>query len=367
MRREYRHLLLAKAREKQFGYLFHQVYKLPLVWAGAKLSRAFTGPVQAVLIVTYRCNLRCRMCDLWQRPKEANQPELDSAAFKKVIKDLAALRTTGVGFTGGEPLLRKDLFQLIGYAHRQGLATHLATNGLLLNSKNIQVLLGSGLDALSVSLDGPTAAIHDFVRGKKGTFKKVLKNLRTLDARRRRSNNKLSVVVNCALSSFNAAAVLELVKKVPRLGVDSIGFIPVQPSGLAKRRSRNWPQLQIRREKKINKIIDELIRVKKKHPKLIDNTVDYLSLMKDFFAGKSLPIVCLVGYHTCVIDAYGQVFPCIPFSNLDRPFGNLSSDRLRTFWSSSAYQQKRNQIKNCRQCFWNCHTEVNLIFSKPKK
>lgn len=367
MRQEYRKILTNRVKEKQWGYLANQVAKLPLVWLGVKLKKSLTGPIHAILIVTYRCQLKCQMCDLWQRPLRDKRKELTTKQFFAVIDDLATMKTTGIGFTGGEPLLRQDIFELIKYAHGKGMITHLATNGTLLSQKNVKLLSTSGLDAISISLDSPIAHIHDKIRGKKGAFEKVLKGIGLFVQAREKHKKNMSIVINCAISNFNAVKILELIDEIERWGVDSIGFIPVQESGLDERKNSFNEKLKVKTKKEINKTIDQLIKIKQEKPKLIDNTVSYLLLMKDFFAGKPLPIPCLAGYHTCVIDAYGDVFPCIPFSNLNRPFINLKEGGFKKLWTSPEYQQQRDKIKDCRRCFWNCHSEVNLMFSKPKK
>lgn len=366
MRNEYKKLLFKKIKTGQISSLFNLGLKIPLIWLGQKIKEPTTGPIHAILIVTYRCNLRCRMCDLWRRPQKTRKKELSTKQFLAIINDLADLKTTGIGFTGGEPLLREDIFELISHANNKGLVTHLATNGTLLKQKEINLLFTSGLSAISVSLDGPTAGIHDQVRGK-GSFDKTVTNIKRLIREKETRGSSLVISINCAISKFNLDKVITLVKKVPQIGIDGIGFIPVQESGLEERKKSFSKELKLSSIKKTNKVMDSLIEMKKNNPKLIDNSIGYLKLMKYFFSGRKLPINCLVGYHSCVVDTYGCAFFCIPFSNLDQPLGQVGKKGFKKLWRGKTYQKARDQKADCRQCFWNCHNEINLNFTRFKR
>src|SRR5204863_9395357 len=105
-------------------------------WARTALSpfarRPLGGPALATLLVTYRCNLRCRVCDLPDRAvarRKAGDRELSTAELRAVLDDLRAIGALGVGVTGGEPMLREDLFELLAHATRRRLHAHLNTEG----------------------------------------------------------------------------------------------------------------------------------------------------------------------------------------------------------------------------------------------
>ena len=99
-------------------------------WAG---GRPLAGPVLGTLLVTYRCDLRCVVCDLPARAaarRRAGDRELDTGELKSVLRDMKRIGTAGVGVTGGEPMLRKDLPELLRHGARLGLHMHLNTDGL---------------------------------------------------------------------------------------------------------------------------------------------------------------------------------------------------------------------------------------------
>jgi pyrroloquinoline quinone biosynthesis protein E len=116
-------------------------------------------PYTLVAELTYRCPLRCAYCS---NPVELGQTgeELETAAWRRVIDEAAALGVMQVHFTGGEPALRDDLPDLVAHARRQGLYTHLVTSGVPLDRARLQALREAGLEAVQLSfqdLDRATA------------------------------------------------------------------------------------------------------------------------------------------------------------------------------------------------------------------
>jgi MoaA/NifB/PqqE/SkfB family radical SAM enzyme len=106
-------------------------------------------PFFAHLFVTERCNLKCRYCEVYKNPCS----ELDEAGLKEIIDRLAMMGTAILSFTGGEPLLRPDIFRLIEHAKQYGMHTKITSNGTM-PRKRYQALIDSGIDAVSISMDG---------------------------------------------------------------------------------------------------------------------------------------------------------------------------------------------------------------------
>ncbi|MBZ0252389.1 MAG: radical SAM protein, partial [Candidatus Methylomirabilis sp.] len=127
MRRVYVDQTLRKIRAGELLWPARQAWKYAAVKAGMALGRPLAGPILGTIFVTYRCNIRCEMCDLPAR----EGPELSTDEWKRVVDDFAALGTSGIGYTGGEPLLRADTVDLLAYTKAKGVVTHLNTNGML--------------------------------------------------------------------------------------------------------------------------------------------------------------------------------------------------------------------------------------------
>ncbi len=126
--------------------------------------------------LTRSCNLHCAHCytDSYDRHYES---ELSTEEAMKVIDELARFGVPVILFSGGEPLLREDIFQLIRYAKEKGIRGVLSTNGTLITPQVARQLGEFGLSYVGVSIDGPEH-VHDKFRGKKGAFQEALQGIR---------------------------------------------------------------------------------------------------------------------------------------------------------------------------------------------
>jgi len=150
--------------------------------AGAHYARRLSGrpsPTFVTVAVTYRCQCRCEHCysDSPTRPREI---ELGTEELRSVLRQIRGLGAMAVHFSGGEPLLREDLFDLVAYARSLGLLTRVNSNGLLLTEENVQRLKAAGLTECGVSLDSADPEVHDRFRGTPGLHERTVRGIRTL-------------------------------------------------------------------------------------------------------------------------------------------------------------------------------------------
>lgn len=134
-------------------------------------------PFSVLLSVTYRCQCDCVHCGI-VKYKDESRPELGFEDIKRIIHELGQLGIANVTLTGGEALLRKDIFDIISYISGQGLIVTLDTNGLLLDEQITGRLKSSGLNLLKVSIDSSDPDKHDKLRNVKGCFNKALDGLK---------------------------------------------------------------------------------------------------------------------------------------------------------------------------------------------
>lgn len=134
------------------------------------MIRLVSHPVLCNYYVTYRCNATCSFCDIWERPS----PYITLENARENMRDLKALGVRVVDFTGGEPLLHRQLALLLGEAKKQGMITTVTTNGLLY-PKYAEKFKGL-IDMLHFSLDSPDQEEHDQSRGVK-CFDKVIESI----------------------------------------------------------------------------------------------------------------------------------------------------------------------------------------------
>lgn len=193
-----------------------------------------TGPLAVHLEVVSSCNLTCTHCFAGELPRKENP--LTLAELDTLFADLARLGSLRLGLTGGEPLLRRDLFAILDVATARGLHPCLTTNALLLTEETAKKLGERDLVWLNVSLDGATKATNDAVRGE-GTFDRIVDKIRML-----RDHARFSIAFTVMRhNAHEAAALAELASS---LGAHTAVFRPLYPVGQAESDRSLWPTFE---------------------------------------------------------------------------------------------------------------------------
>ncbi len=184
---------------------------------------------------TAACNLACRHCRRIEVDKDPQQ--LTTAEGERVIAEIASVAgcsaTPGPGaktptilvFSGGEPLMRPDIWQLATHARRHGLITALATNGTKVDAATAARIHEAGFHRVSVSLDGADADTHDHFRGLAGSFDGACAGLRNLRAA------GVATQVNCTVARHNAGQLPALRALAMDLGAAALHLFVVVPVG----------------------------------------------------------------------------------------------------------------------------------------
>ncbi len=371
MRSSYFLYALKKFRDGQFLVLAKQAYKFATLPLAYYLNRPISGPIHGVFVVNYDCNLKCGMCSLMNRPAEYRKrgvKPLTTEEMKSVIDDFARINTSGIGFTGGEPIMRKDLPDLISYAKSKSILTHLSTNGLLMNEKNVKKLLNAGLDAVGFSLDAAKKETHDKIRGLKGSYDKVIEGIKNFKRLREEYKKDIVIIVVCVINRQNLDEVTSLVNVALEAGADQVSFSPVHDIDLMVKGKKSLDNFNLTGEElsKLDKIINELIEIKKKTGK-IDSSAEYLKLFKSCLTGEKSPLDCYAGFLTIGVDGYGNIFPCFSWMEMEKFVGNVREKSLREYWNSKEFKKLRKDVRDCHDCYWNNQTELNLLFSKKNR
>ena len=190
-----------------------------------------TLPVLSEVAVTYQCNLRCRFCyaACGCHRAEESHPEMTTAQVLRVLRIIRdEAQVPSVSFTGGEPLMRDDLEDLVAGAVRAGLRVNLITNATLLaGSDRARRLRAAGLASAQVSLEGPTAEVHDGLTGVAGSFDRTLEGLKAL------ADAGIHVHTNTTVNTANAPHLRALVRLVAGRGMKRMSMNLVIPTGHA--------------------------------------------------------------------------------------------------------------------------------------
>ena len=178
-----------------------------------------SSPLSVCFQVTRKCNLNCKYCLSSSSIKE--EYGLSTEEIKKIINDLGRIGVNRLDFTGGEPLMRKDLGELIDCAKENHISTIVTTNTLLLNDKNIEVLKKA--DLVQVSIDGPEKVHNEQRQG--NVYEKTINNIKIL------KENGVKIRLNSFIYNSNKEYVDYLMDLSRDLDVFSHLFIIFTPQG----------------------------------------------------------------------------------------------------------------------------------------
>lgn len=269
------------------------------------------GPTQIVLNITNRCNLRCLHCFNYSGEKR-NDGELSDKEIMDLLSQIVRIKPWNVCFSGGEPLLRKELlFKCIEILSLNKIRTVMLTNGVLLNEKTLLDLRRLGLKEIEVSLDGANAYTHEKLRDK-GSFKKIIDSLRKL-----KKTKFPQYEVSMVLTSFNCKGLSSVVKLLKEVKTYNLILRPMILCGRAlKNKEFITPNsLQYRKVmKEINKIRKE------KGIKIL--YLDPLSHIYVFSSG--------VPFFGMEIKANGDLI-ISPYIQL--PLGNIQRHSIEDYWN----------------------------------
>lgn len=176
--------------------------------------------------LTRRCRYQCKHCRANAGP-EGNS-ELSTKQCEKIIASIVKFAKPMLILTGGEPMERQDLYEIIKYAREKGLRVVMATCGYLLNDESIVKLKKAGVSALSFSIDGSSAETHDRFRDSPGAFDTVM---RAAEVARRA---KMPFQINTTICKLNAGEIIGIAELAKRLGATCFNPFIMVPTGRAK-------------------------------------------------------------------------------------------------------------------------------------
>lgn len=323
-----------------------------------------TAPDFVCIGITDDCMLRCKMCHKWKEDIFVkNKPAAPTVADWK--RGISALRTIAgdslqINFGGGEPLLKKEIFQLIHFCRKNGFKTNIATNGYLIDEEMAKKIADSGLDSIIISLDSLHEETHDYLRGKNGTYRQVMNALELLD----KFCDGLYKGICTVIYQENMEDVLELeawVEKDPRL--NSIYFMAaMQPNNTAPdprwQEKEEFVMLWPKDHSRACTIIDELVKIKKGKSK-ITNQVAQLEAFKQYYQNPGRFVKssqCNMGA-ALHFSSSGDIFLCYRWAVL----GNIKNDDVVSAWNSPKARGARNDIARCKD---NCHFLLNCFFKE---
>ena len=319
-------------------------------------------PKYCCWVLNYRCMFRCKMCNIWNTDVQQGQ-ETTLAQKKQLVRSLRGLVDPHFEFhlSGGEPLMTEDILDLVNFISKEGYRTNLVTNGFLIDEEMAKNIVNSNLDTLTISLDGIMRETHDFIRGIKGSYDRLMQAIDYLDKFRKDKKQKISILT--IIMERNLDEILKLVDWVQEdKRIEMISFQAItQPFGEEMdrewfRQEKNnifWPQDIV----KTSAIMEKLRELRLNGGK-IGNHHNHFLHFREYFQDPDKflkKIKCNLGDYEFHIDPYGKTFFCC----LMEPIGNIKTDNLPEIWYSRNAQNIRENVYNCSK---NCHIMVNCFY-----
>jgi MoaA/NifB/PqqE/SkfB family radical SAM enzyme len=282
--------------------------------------RVPSKPLTMLLLVNRGCNLRCSFCDLWDKPEEL--------AFDKAVAlldEAVAIGTRTLVITGGEPFLYKRLFDLVGEAKARGMGVNITTNGTLIE-KRWEALVSSGVDSVSVSIDG-TSSTHDHLRGQEGCHKRTLKGLTRL-----KEDGRVGLSIYFVVTRENVRELPEVFALSQSLDI-GFDFWPVNDE-----RSHYLESEEDREAYR-----QSVATIASARPEVAARRAFYEEGLV-YHNGGLGPVRCLGLVDQYGVTYTGDLLPCCVWGGEDLVVGNVFETPLSELWRSPEVQSHRHSL-----------------------
>lgn len=284
--------------------------------------------------ITRRCNLHCAHCRAWAED-ECYQGELSLEQCKAVIDDIARISDPILILTGGEPLLRDDIWEIIDYAHAAGLHPVIGTNGTLIDDDTAARIYEHGISRISVSLDFPDAEGQDRFRGKPGAFDETISGIRCAE------RHGIGVQVNTTITKMNRGYIEDLHDLSEELGAVAFHPFLLVPTG----RGEELFDVELTPDE-YEEVLTWAYHRQKTSPMHFKPTdaPQYYRIIRQMCAHEGREVTpetygmealtrgCLGGITFCFISHTGDVQPCGYF---DMQLGNVLETPFSRIWEKS--------------------------------
>ncbi len=301
--------------------------------------QSITPPFWLLAELTYACPLHCAFCS---NPVDFAQlsNELSTQQWVGVFEQARALGSVQLGFSGGEPLMRKDLDELVGEGHRLGYYTNLITSGIGLNEQRIKTLKDQGLDHIQLSFQDSTREINDF-----------LSSTKTFDLKRRVADlikaNEFPMVLNCVIHRLNIDHIGTIIDMAVEIGAEFLELANTQYYGWAylNRTALIPTREQLRHA-------DDVVRQRREQH---GDRIKIIFVIPDYFEGR--PKRCMNGWASTFlsISPDGTALPCQAAKMLPGfDFPNVRDTSIQDIWyrnpAMNRYRGDSWMPEPCRSC-----------------
>jgi len=312
-------------------------------------------PFFGMLEVTRGCNSRCVYCSCW-RIRDPEGPDVETCW--RTIADMAALGVRRLTLTGGEPLLRSDLEEIVRAGLEHQLYTTIVTNGLLLNRRRLEALIAAGLHSLTLSIDSLS---DDIYQQHRGISLKPAQRALDLALEYHRSQ-AVSVSLNCVLTALNYGEVGNLLDFA---AANELGLL-VQPCNTDSRTELNYLIPGPDQTAACRTALRNLANRKEAGAPLI-NSRQFLEKTEQYWldGGRVNAADCCYGDVTVTVRANGDVTPCWRLPAV----GNVREQHLTDIWAGATFAAVRRQMHagDCPGCLLACSFDWETLHHSEER
>ena len=337
-------------------------------------------PISVSVNLTNKCNQHCIYCEVGQGLVKTKKPLLSLDDLKWIIDEMNRSEIPTLSLGGGEPLLFKDIFEVIQYANKFGIKCGIITNGMLLprlSQANIELLKECN-STVTVSIDTFSTDKEEKIRGVKNAHSSPIEGIKVL------IKQQIPVNISTVISTYNYQDLFDVIVNVNRLGIHSVSFQPVIFVSC-------FPEIEpINNKKSFNVLPEHLLEIEDQFKRIMDferdnhiktnvyllrrwlsTYIQFVSSMQtdDFFFKKIVNrFWCSALYSTIAINYYGDILPC----NMLKPAKSIKDRNgkgLIDLWNASC-KPVRTMIKRrqypdaCKSCV--CAFDFNVLCSALK-
>lgn len=297
-------------------------------------------PYYLTIDPTNYCNLKCPLCPTGKKDTSAPRGRMSLDNFKKIIDELGKYLYSIDLFNWGEPLLNKQIYQMVSYAHQNNIWTNISTNFNFFSESEAEDMVLSGLNHLIISLDGASPQTYQQYQVG-GDFERVIENIKLLVRKKRELESKRPLVEWQFIPMRHNEEEIPKAKEIAKeLGMDTFSLLP----------------LRVDMGKEIFEDIGERLT---KDDKWLPKSEKYSRYDYEKKSRKVERKVCQFLWTTTSIGWDGQVYPCCAVYPSKYSFGNIFEMPFRKIWNSQAYRDSRQLFKRkikknsetvCGQC-----------------
>lgn len=315
-----------------------------------------TPPLWLLAELTYRCPLQCAYCS---NPLDIAKEitELDTDTWLKVIREARKMGAAQLGFSGGEPLVRKDLECLIKEGRREGYYTNLITSGIGMDGDRIAAFREAGLDHIQISFQASSAVLNDTIAGSNKAFTQKLAMAKEV------KRQGYPMVLNFVLTRENIDQLEQMLLLAFELKADYVELANAQYYGWAFHNRLQLLPTQVQ--------VEKAEAVSQRYREKWGRNIKIIFVVPDYYEKR--PKACMNGWGSIflTITPDGTALPCHSAKQLPIEFPNVKDHSIETIWrDSQGFNQYRGDSwmqEPCRSCpekykdFGGCRCQAYML------